>query len=148
MGFYHMETKEAHNVLSKRIDRMIDQNEKMLSLLNGHCCSCLLRSQIDGIKGQLESHQNMRQIVSLRLSSSGPKQKLTLPDTVLQKAKSYDLMGLLRQNRRDDYYYSNAYLMSGGGGCGGGWYAIDDDNTGGDGGGGGDDGGAGYVISQ
>lgn len=145
MGFYHMETKEAYNVLLKRIDRKIDQNEKMLMFVNGHCCSCFLTSYISGIKQNLEAHQNMREIVSLRLSSSGPKGKVKLPNSVLSLAQRYDAN---RYNRNDDsYYYSNPYLMGGGGGCGGGWYAIDDnvgdDGGGGSGGGGGDDGGAG-----
>ena len=117
MGFYHMETKVAYNVLMKRIA----QNERNLST-GQSCCSCFPRSAIEGIMRRHEYYQNMRQIVSLRLSSSGPKEKLNLPDSVLQKAKRDDK---LRSNRSSDYYYSNAYLMSGGGGCGGGWYAVD-----------------------
>ena len=111
-----MNTKEAYNVLLSRIDeRLVKFRYQYNCWYKYYLCGMLgilCKYEKDSLRMKIEECESIREIVSLRLSSSGPNAELNIPDDLLKKAKK----GSTSTSKND--VSSDAYLCSGGGGCG------------------------------
>ena len=113
IGYYHMDTREAYQALLSRIDN------RLVELRNEYECwyKCFLCGMLgilckdtkDSLNMKIEECESIREILKLRLSSSGPTAELNISDDLLKKAK---------KGTNNSDLYSGPYFLSCGGGCG------------------------------
>ena len=119
IGYYHMDTKEAFIALSNRLDTKLEGLKKEYDIWY-KCFLCgmlgiLCKDARDKVIRDIEACESIREIVSLRLSSSGPRAQLDIPDELSEKAKK----SVGTRTTINDVS-KPSFLAVGGGGCGGG----------------------------
>ena len=138
IGYYHVTTKEAYEILTERVKIMTKKQESKIAMAES--CKCLFgQRHIDKEEKKLEEMKDVELIAKERAKTRGPGDKVNLPSRLLKDKKHFSRDG-------STWYFHHSYWAAGGG-CG--YFDGGYGNSGGGGGGcaagacgGGDGGGA------
>ena len=137
IGYFHITTKEAYEVLAERVKIMRRKKEGDIAF--AQCCKCCVgKAVIEKMEKELEEMKDIQTIATERAKTKGPGDKnVRLPKRLLKDKRHFSDDGYI-------WYFPNSYYVAGGGcgyfthggaGCGGGGDGDCGACGGGDGGG-------------
>ncbi len=113
IGYFHITTKEAYEVLEERVKIMTKQKEREIAFAEACRCLCgkrKVQAFVIGMEEKLQEMKDVELIAKERAKTRGPGDKVNLPLRILKDRRHFSANG-------STWYFHPSYWDAGGG-CG------------------------------